>query len=95
MSVYTEDEARTRWCSKCPRDPRDGANIGPGQCCIGSACMDWRVTTEFDDLPVGMEPKGEGWKKDGDPIGLGDATTHRQQWKRKCGYCGLSGKPSE
>ena len=40
----TEEEAKTKWCPLKHMVPLPGGaiDVGPYDCCIGSACMMWR-----------------------------------------------------
>lgn len=107
--MLTEDEAKTRWCpfaryalnaggvnrwkQSLPEDEPHALNPVPWRC-IASACMAWRTSWLYDDAPVGMKPSDDpSWVEHGTPRGQGGAVTHRRDWKRPVGFCGLAGKP--
>ena len=91
MSVYTEEEAKTKWCPfvrfhGTPSDDcvpnRSGSSTDTTRC-LGSACMAWRSHVEAWDGP-GDPPPNQGWAKCPDDW---------VPWERTAGFCGLSGKP--
>lgn len=46
MSLFTEDEAKTKWCPMARYDDninRDGTNDAEFSPCIASGCMAWRA----------------------------------------------------
>lgn len=92
----TEAEAKTKLCPKMFGWVPSPTAVAEWQygLCSGSNCMAWREDKpETINKPVGLEPEGGGWIKDGEPTGIGGAVTHRQQWKRLRFYCGLAGRP--
>lgn len=84
--IYTEDEAKTRWCplanahgdSMLRGVDRNSQMNWQHTLCIASACMAWRKADQ-----VGIGPNGE--KRDRDLDG-------RTQWVI-AGYCGAFGIP--
>jgi hypothetical protein len=55
--------------------------------CIASECMAWRTGYENTHEMYGAVPDGDGWEKDGSPVG------RVQIWRRPTSFCGLAGKP--
>ena len=100
--ILTEEEARKKWCPayrsmryvNVDGETHEADNrayaFDENPRCIASECMMWKEGEDIKSLPVGIEPDGNGWKKSGPAQGIGGATTHRQDWKRKVGYCGLT-----
>lgn len=79
--MWTEDEAKTKWCPMFNRAGDYGnsdADGGRRPCCITSKCMMWRKQDQ-----VGIGPNGE--RRDRDMDG-------RTRWVDR-GYCGLAGSP--
>ena len=101
MSVYTEEEAKTKWCPFVQRDygiyPETRRSTVQ---CIASACMAWRQAQSRciaeqslpeDQQPVGAshdEARAAGWV---DAYSVG----YPRHWSKyePQGYCGLAGTP--
>jgi len=77
----TEEEAKGKICHLTLMGI---GSSGLGRRCLGKGCMAFKeAEPEREHKPVGLEPEGEGWEKDGPPTGSpGGAVTHRQSWKR-------------
>lgn len=91
--MYTEDEAREKWCphalrrhaavsvETCGRGVRDE----PITFCIGSACMAWRWGADHVEEQPGkfkaVERGDRVYREPADPV------------HTPTGYCGLSGSP--
>ncbi len=86
--MWTEQEARTKWCSEARTGVTAGAaglganrHVDPSVVetetrCLASGCMHWRWTSKLTvDRPDGINAIGG------------------QRVKREQGYCGLSGRP--
>ena len=97
----TEEEAKTKWCphvrvvvadegtgNRWPKShgAEGDLDFGTDNCCLGSACMQWREVRKSEHSGADNRPDGDGWARRTVQIG----------WRREIvigGYCGLAGKP--
>lgn len=103
--MYTEDEAREKWCPHALRR-HDAVNVEtcgrgvrdePITFCIGSACMAWRwsgpqVEVEINSIWTISKPP-EGWRY---IVSYDDGKARFERALSDdphTGYCGLSGSP--
>lgn len=87
MGPIREAEDAIKTC--CPM--KFGLMPGTNRNCEASGCAAWKAISDTTDEPVGMEPSGHGWVRNGAPYGNPDgAVSHRQSWiKYTKGACAM------
>lgn len=51
MSLFTEEQAATKWCPFARKENRGGDKHASEHTCLGSGCMEWRWKKK--DGPLG------------------------------------------
>lgn len=97
--MHTEAEAKTKWCPHvrvwnghdATASNRPFESGYQPQCCIGSACMQWRWVMENRGGPAMLNKGKVVWFLNRDDPEVGNLTDTPPADAR--GYCGLAGEP--